>query len=254
MSTEFGGNRRPPQARRHWADPAPTAALSTLRWFPGWVQSGNQAPSDLPARKRVVLRDGSRVLIRQVRPTDAALLADGFARLSARSRRMRFLANKPRLSQTELRYLANVDHHDHEALGALSLADERGVGVARYIRDAHDPELAEIAVTVVDEWQGRGLGTELLARLADRARAEGVQRFSALVAAYNEPMVKLLHNMGALQVHDGFGTVAYEIALGPAGVAAATQPLGSADDLLGPGARALSGSAGCRGHGPANVA
>ena len=82
-----------------------------------------------------MLRDGSAVLIRQVRSTDAPLLADGFARLSARSRRMRFLGTKTTLSAEELRYLTDVDHHDHEALGALSPADGRGVGIARYIRD-----------------------------------------------------------------------------------------------------------------------
>ena len=64
----------------------------------------------------------------------AALLTDGFARLSARSRRSRFFTGKVRLSEAEVRYLTNVDHHDHEALGAVS-RDGRGVGVARYVRD-----------------------------------------------------------------------------------------------------------------------
>jgi hypothetical protein len=69
------------------------------------------------------LRDGSTVLIRQVRRTDAPLLADGFARLSARSRQLRFLGHKKMLSAAELRYLTDVDHHDHEAIGALSPAE-----------------------------------------------------------------------------------------------------------------------------------
>ena len=86
-----------------------------------------------------MLRDGSAVLIRQVRRTDAPLLADGFARLSPRSRRMRFLCAKTTLSAAELRYFTAVDHHDHEAICALSAADGRGVGIARYIRDADVP-------------------------------------------------------------------------------------------------------------------
>ena len=101
-----------------------------------------------PARPRpamqgtpTTLRDGSTVLIRQVRGTDAPLLADGFARLSARSRQLRFLGPKKMLSAAELRYLTEVDHHDHEAIGALSPAEGRGVGIARYIRDADDPRL-----------------------------------------------------------------------------------------------------------------
>src|SRR6516164_862224 len=95
---------------------------------------------------------------------------------------MRFLARKDRLSTAELRYFTDLDHRDHEALGALDQADGRGVGVARYIRDADDPRAAEIAVTIVDDWQGRGLGAELLTRLSDRARQAGIHRFTALAA------------------------------------------------------------------------
>src|SRR5690348_18367682 len=102
-------------------------------------------PQPEPEGTPAVLRDGSEVLIRQVRGSDAPLLADGFARLSARSRQQRFLGPKKMLSAAELRYLTDVDHHDHEALGALSPADGWGVGIARYIRDADDPRAAEIA-------------------------------------------------------------------------------------------------------------
>ena len=165
----------------------------------------------------VALRDGSQVLIRQVQSTDALLLADGFARLSPRSRRMRFLTTKKELSGAELRYFTDIDHHDHEALGALSAADGRGVGIARYIRDAHDLQAAEIAVTVVDKWQGRGLGTELLTRLSGRARSEGICRFTALVAEDNMAMARLLRNMSASLVGRSPGTVEYEITLTPPG-------------------------------------
>ena len=163
-----------------------------------------------------MLRDGSTVLIRQVRGTDAPLLADGFARLSPQSRRMRFLGTKTTLSAAELRYFTEVDHHDHEAIGALSAADGRGVGIARYVRDADDPQEAEIAVTIVDDWQGRGLGTELLSRLSDRARQAGIYRFTALVAAENAAMAGLLRKMGACLAGRGPGTVEYEVALAPA--------------------------------------
>jgi RimJ/RimL family protein N-acetyltransferase len=169
-----------------------------------------------------MLRDGSKVLIRQVRPADAPLLADGFARLSDRSRRMRFLARKDQLSAAELRYLTDVDHHDHEALGALNHADGRGVGVARYVRDTDDPHAAEIAVTIVDDWQGRGLGTELLTRLSGRARAAGICRFTALVAEDNVAMAGLLRNMNANLAGRSPGTVEYDITLTPPGQGTAT--------------------------------
>jgi GNAT superfamily N-acetyltransferase len=89
---------------------------------------------------------------------------------------MRFLMTKKQLSPAELRYFTDVDHHDHEALGALN-ADGRGVGIARYIRDAGDPHAAEITITIIDDWHGRGLGTGLLTRLSARARArsEGIR-------------------------------------------------------------------------------
>ena len=161
----------------------------------------------------VVLRDGSQVQIRPVRGSDAPLLADGFARLSARSRQQRFLSPKHSLSAAELRFLTEVDHHDHEAIGALNPADGRGVGIARYIRAPDDPQAAEIAVTIADDWQGRGLGTELLARLSDRARQEGICRFTATIAYGNAAMATLLQNMGAELAGHDHGTVDYVVDL-----------------------------------------
>ena len=140
--------RRARQARIHRQQASTSAARKTpLRRLPDWLRP---ARSRLPRHRPrpavegtpAVLRGGSRVLIRQVRSTDAPLLADGFARLSAQSRRMRFLTNKKRLSPAELRYLTEIDRYDHEALGALSPADGRGVGIARYVRDADDPKAA----------------------------------------------------------------------------------------------------------------
>jgi RimJ/RimL family protein N-acetyltransferase len=170
-------------------------------------------PVHAPGGRMVVLRDGSAVLIRQVRSSDAPLLADGFARLGAASRQMRFLGVKKELSAAELRYFTDVDHHDHEALAALDRAGGHGVGIARYIRDADDPRAAEIAVTIVDDWQGRGLGAELLARLSDRARQEGICRFTALADAGNVAVAALLRNVGARIVRRGRGTIDYEITL-----------------------------------------
>jgi RimJ/RimL family protein N-acetyltransferase len=154
------------------------------------------------------------VAIRQVRSTDAALLADGFARLSQRSREQRFLGVKNHLTVAELRYLTSVDHHDHEALGALS-RDGRGVGVARYIRDSEDPVSAEVAITIVDEWQGRGLGTKLLELLSDRARAEGIARFTATLAAGNIASETMVRNAGGVLISSERGVLDYEIWLVP---------------------------------------
>jgi len=169
-----------------------------------------------PARGRarpVRLRDGSAVLIRPVRPADDGLLAEGFARLSDRSRRMRFLGPKGALSAAELRYFTDVDHRDHEALGALDHVRGGGVGIARYVKNREDPRTAEIAVTVIDDWQGRGLGTELLARLSERACQEGISRFTAAVAADNAAMARLVRSFGGDLMRREFGTLEYEIGL-----------------------------------------
>ena len=201
---------------------APVACRSPLGWIPGWPRPGRgrlpgHRPRPAVKGRTVALRDGSKVLIRQVQSADAPLLADGFARLSSRSRQMRFLTRKKELSRAELRYFTDVDHHDHEALGALNQADGRGVGIARYIRHAEDPQAAEIAVTIVDDWQGRGLGTELLTRLSGRARQEGIHRFTALVAVDNMVMAGLMRKMCASLVGRSPGTVEYEITLMPPG-------------------------------------
>ena len=165
--------------------------------------------------RAVMLRDGSMVWIRQVQAADAPLLADGFARLSADSRSTRCLGAKKELSPAELRYLTDVDHHDHEALGALERPGGPGVGIARYIRHPGNPQAAEIAVTVVDDWQGRGLGTELVRQLSDCAWRAGIRRFTAMATAGNVAAVMLLRTMRARPVRRGAGAVEYEIALAP---------------------------------------
>ena len=214
--------RRARQARLHRQQAGtPGARRSPLRRRPAWLQPGRNRllgpwPRSAVTGRPVVLRDGSTVLIRPVDSSDAPLLADGFARLSARSRQLRFLTPKKDLSPAELRYLTDVDHHDHEALGALNHADGRGVGIARYIRHADDPQAADIAVTIIDDWQGRGLGTELVAQLSDRARSEGIRRFTALVAAGNPAMAGLLRNVRADLVRREPGALQYEITLAPA--------------------------------------
>lgn len=147
------------------------------------------------AHERLQLLDGSSVTVRPIRAADAALLSDAFGRLSVASRHSRFLGSKGALLPAELRRLTVVDHHDHEALIAISTADDRAVGVARYVRSRDLGRRAELAVAVIDEWHRRGLGRALVDRLADRARTEGIGAFTALIAD---------HNVGALALLRGF--------------------------------------------------
>ena len=160
------------------------------------------------------LRNGSRVTIRPIVPTDAPLLVDAFERLSLISRHNRFLGAKTTLTPADLRRLTIVDHHDHEALIAISVADGRAVGVARYIR-SRDGHRADVAVTVIDEWQRRGLARALIDRLAGRARAEGVYGASALIADDNAGALALLRSVCevAKVVDGGFGVTEYAVDL-----------------------------------------
>jgi len=155
-----------------------------------------------------LLRGGERVLIRPIRPEDKEGLLGGLHRLTGESRYRRFFSPVSELSARQLRYLTEVDHCTHEALVAIDLGSREGIGVARFIRSTSEPTVAEAAVAVVDDWQGRGLGTTLLKALAGRARQEGVERFSASVLAGNSPMLQLVRRLSDSAVIDSTGQVA----------------------------------------------
>lgn len=140
------------------------------------------------------LRDGSTVLIRPIADDDGELLRSGFERLSDRSRYMRFQAPMTSISDRQLSYLTAVDHHDHEALVAVDPDTGEGIGVARFVRISEG--VAECAIVVADDWQNRGLGTQLLDRLVKRAYEEGVGRFVAIVLAQNTEALRLLKRLG----------------------------------------------------------
>jgi GNAT superfamily N-acetyltransferase len=162
----------------------------------------------------IELRDGSRVRVRQGHSSDRDLLLRGFARLSAESRYRRFLASKPELSEANIRYLTEIDHHDHEAMIALDEATGEGIGVARYVRDSERPDAAEVAVTVINDWQGRGLGTLLLEVISARAREEGITTFTALMLATNHEMMDVIKALGPVRIVDKeAGTVEIEMAI-----------------------------------------
>jgi GNAT superfamily N-acetyltransferase len=174
----------------------------------------------------VALRDGSHVRIRQGHSSDRQLLLRGFERLGPESRYRRFLAPTRELSDETLRYLTEIDHRDHEAMIALQEDTGEGIGVARYVRDPERPDLAEVAVTVVDDWQGRGLGTLLLDVIGVRAREEGITTFTAVVLATNHTVMDLLKQLDSVRELDREGgTVELAVSIPPIGVAPALRKL-----------------------------
>jgi GNAT superfamily N-acetyltransferase len=174
----------------------------------------------------IELRNGSHVRVRQGHSSDRELLLRGFERLSDKSRYRRFLAPTPELSETMVQYLIKVDHHDHEAIIAVAEQGGEGVGVARYIRHMARPEAAEVAVTVADEWQGRGLGTILLEAISARAREEGITTLTALMLAENQEMLELFQRMAPVRVVDqDLGTIEIELTIPPVGLTPALKKL-----------------------------
>ena len=143
------------------------------------------------------LPDGAPILIRPIRPDDKWMLEDGLRRLSDESVQRRFLTPKRSFSRAELRYLTEVDGRDHVALVAEYPGEpvRRLIAVGRFVRPSEDPQAAEAAIVVSDDWQRRGVGSVLAEQLADEARHLGVRRFTATMASDNVPAHKLMHRL-----------------------------------------------------------
>jgi RimJ/RimL family protein N-acetyltransferase len=181
--------------------------------------------------EHVTLRDGSTVLVRAVRPEDRELFVAGFERMSGESRYRRFMSAKKKLSDTELDFFTHLDHDRHEAIGAIDVATGEGAGVARMHRSDHDPTVAEAAVTVVDDWQGRGLGSLLLDRLTERARQLGVRHFEASLFTTNRAMLHLFERLGCMRSQrEGLDVLAIDVAL----------PVGEEDEALSAALRSVA--------------
>lgn len=153
---------------------------------------------DVAWAERSVLRDGTPVLFRLIRPEDKSLLSDGLHRMSPEIRFRRFFSHRDHLSAAELAYLTEIDHDRHFALGAGTDpgGDEpsRGLGVARFVR-LEDPLVAEAAVAVIDEMQGKGLGGMLFERMVRAAAERGVKVFRFEVLAENDSMLGLIDKL-----------------------------------------------------------
>ncbi len=145
----------------------------------------------------IELRDGSRVWVRPIRADDRDRIVQGLSWMSDRSRYLRFHTSMTRLTSSQLDYLVDVDHHDHEALVAIDpdAQGQPGVAVARYIRLRDEPGVAEAAITVVDAYQGLGIGTALIGLLERLAHERGIATFRNYVLAENETMLEIFRQL-----------------------------------------------------------
>jgi RimJ/RimL family protein N-acetyltransferase len=162
------------------------------------------------------LRAATGLTVRSVGASDGPDLRALFDRLSPRSRCFRFLGPKKTLSARELENLVDIDRVARVAL-ALVAPDGRFVAVARYAPAADHPNTAEVALTVADEWQGRGIGTALASLLLAEARRSRIVRLRAMTLADNHASRRLLRGLGfTLSRVDG-AVLRFEMLLAPRG-------------------------------------
>lgn len=162
-------------------------------------------PASDPPRAYESSVDGMRVLFRLIRPDDKEELLEGFRRLSDRSRYERFFTHLKALSTEQLRYLTEVDHQNHSAWVVLAYGpghdggNGTGIGVGRWVRLTDEPEVAEVAITVIDDFHRKGLGRTLIYLCATSAYHKGIRMFKAWVLGENTKTLRMLRQVRAAQ-------------------------------------------------------
>jgi ribosomal protein S18 acetylase RimI-like enzyme len=143
----------------------------------------------------LVLADGKRLRIRPIERRDRERLRRLFMRLTPESRYRRYLTPKPALSERELDHLLDIDHLHHEALAAVDETNGSFVAAARYVQLTDQPEVADVAIEVADDLQRQGIGTALVSRTLERARANGFTCATAITLHNNGPARSLLRRL-----------------------------------------------------------
>lgn len=132
--------------------------------------------------------------IREIQPGDKGPLQEGLGMLSSESRRQRFFSSRKNFTEKELKFFTEVDQVNHLAFVAI-YSDETGsapAGSIRSICDTHRSEFAELAITIIDQYQGQGLGFKMLETLADAAKTHQITHLYGDFHANNTGMLKLL--------------------------------------------------------------
>lgn len=148
---------------------------------------------------QVELVNGLKVTIRPILPEDASQLQEGYRRLSAQSRYLRFLQSAPEISPQLAQEFSNLDYHTRMALVAEieSGEEQRLIGVARYgMLGPEYPDSAECGIVVGDDYQQQGLGTMLMERLARYAYLHGIKQFLGTVHITNATMLRFVKRAG----------------------------------------------------------
>jgi GNAT superfamily N-acetyltransferase len=155
---------------------------------------------------RTVAFDDKRVCLRPVTPDDRDRILAGLQELSVETSYRRFFTPTFYPSEAELTYLTHIDGDQHMAVGALDCTREGwpGLGLARYVRLPDEPTVAELAITVIDDYQRQGIGSLLMAALSQYGAAHEIEYFRGFVLAENRDFLDYLDALGACreQTHD----------------------------------------------------
>ena len=157
------------------------------------------------------LQDGTEIFFRPIKPTDEPAMSDMLYSLSPASVRTRYMAQTVAFPHRDIQQLTNIDYtQDISIVGTVpSVSGEQVVAIAQYYLDPKT-HAAEVAFLVQDEWQKKGMGTFLLAYLAQIAKKRGVKQFYAKVLAMNKPMLAIFHNSG-YQIKTEFDGEVYNV-------------------------------------------
>jgi len=138
---------------------------------------------------------------------DIKLLEEGFARLSKLTKYYRFHTLKKELSSKELNYFLNIDNYNHLAIGAITKVKntEYGIAMVRYIRDKNFPDMAEVALTVLDTYQHKGLGTQLYKQLLLYASKNEIKTLTHYVLNENTKMIEFLKRFDGKCIQEAYG-------------------------------------------------
>jgi len=145
----------------------------------------------------IITRQNEEVFLRPIKPSDGPLIEELFARLSPPSIYFRFLTHMHHLRPELLHHLVHLDYENEFALAAVVEEKHHDViiGVCRYV-SSFEPTQAELAVVVRDDWQGRGVGKELVTRVFKIAKKHGIAMLELRIDPRNESSVRLFKNMG----------------------------------------------------------
>jgi CRP-like cAMP-binding protein len=193
-------------------------AFSTMLEVPGMVEkllrTARQRLAAFITPIPVPLRDGTELHLRPVLPGDNERTSKGPVEFSSETLYRRFQSMR-RPTRSLMRYLFEVDYVDHFVWVMTNGADGPVVADARFVRDESNPSLAEVAFTVADAYQGRGIGSLLMDVVAVTAWYDGIRFFSARVLTDNLPMRTILDRYGAVWHRDDLGVVTTVVDIPP---------------------------------------